>query len=103
MSKNETIATNGSRIRPMIVCQAMLLIFSGSKCPVLRILLGKCDFCLLMRLHMVLQLLYVKTELFYFISVSLWAWFSIFFVSYEPEYTQIDLTRKLISPSSFPV
>ena len=56
-----------------------------------------------MRLHMVLQLLYVKTELFYFISVSLWAWFPILFVSYEPEYTQIDLTRKLISPSSFPV
>ena len=41
--------------------------------------------------------------LFYFISVNLEAWFSIFLVSYEPKYTQIDLTRQLTSTNIFPV
>ena len=56
---------------------------------------------------MALQLLYVKVELFfqqlllYVISVNLEGWSSIFLVSYEPKYTQIDLIRQLTSTNIF--
>ena len=56
---------------------------------------------------MTLQLLYVKVELlpylllFYVFSVNLEGCFSIFLVCCEQKYTQIHLTRKLISTNLF--
>ena len=39
--------------------------------------------------------LFFKKLLFYFVSVNLKAWFSVFLVSSEPKYTQIDLSRQM--------
>ena len=75
----------------------------------LRTLWSNFKFSLLLYFDMTLQLLYVKVELFstqllFYVNLVKWeCWFSILFVSYQPKYTQIDLTRQLISTHLVPV